>query len=631
MKTVSNSVARLSSLIPRQILFGNPEKINPQLSPDGKYLAYIAPDKDNILQVWLSTLESGELRKLTSDRKRGIQTYFWTYSQGKLIYLQDLDGNENFHLYLIDVDSNIVSNLTPFEGVTVQPIDLSYKFPDKITIALNLKQPHKFDVYHIDINNGDLKLELENPGHIISWTVDDQFQIRAALAATPDGGSELLFRKTANTQWEKLSQWGPNDQGNPIGFSQDGQTLYILSSHDSNTQRLIAINLVTKEETIVAEDSRYDVSYPLIHPIKKTVQAVFFYKEKLEWQLFDEEIAEDFAVISQICDGEFNLISRDLKDRTWLVAYTTDNGPVYYYKYERESKSSHFLFSDRPELEELSLASMQPISYEARDGLIIHGYLTLPINREEKNLPTVLLVHGGPWSRDIWGYNPIVQWLVNRGYAVLQVNYRGSTGYGKDFVNAGNRQWAAAMHEDLIDAVDWIVERNIADPRKIAIMGSSYGGYATLVGLTFTPDVFAAGVDIFGPSNLLTLMESLPPYWTPIQANMYHRIGNPQTEADFLKSRSPLFFVDRIKSPLLIGQGANDPRVKQSESDQIVEAMRQVGKPVKYIVYSDEGHSFTRPENRLHFCAMVEVFLAQHLGGRFEPLEKESAHSGIEH
>jgi dipeptidyl aminopeptidase/acylaminoacyl peptidase len=312
-----------------------------------------------------------------------------------------------------------------------------------------------------------------------------------------------------------------------------------------------------------------------------------------------------------------------------LVGYATDDGPVYYYVYNREAKTHSLLFSNQPELETLQLASMQPISYQARDGLTIHGYLTTPVGIEAKNLPTVLLVHGGPWARDTWGYSPTVQWLANRGYAVLQVNFRGSTGYGKAFLNAGNREWAAKMHDDLIDAVNWIVDQGIADRNKVAIMGGSYGGYATLVGLAFTPEVFAAGVDIVGPSNLVTLMQSIPPYWAPMKAVFAHRLGDLDTEEEFLKARSPLFFIDRIQKPLLIGQGANDPRVKQAESEQIVEAMRKANKPVEYALYTDEGHGFARPENRLHFFAIAEEFLSKYLEGRFEPIGEIQGHSGV--
>ena len=404
---------------------------------------------------------------------------------------------------------------------------------------------------------------------------------------------------------------------------------YIQRNHDANAKRLLAVDLDTRQETVIAEDQQYDVVGIIIQPLTRVIQAVSFYKDKQEWQVIDRSIAADFEEIAKVRPGEFSIISRDLEDKTWLVAYRTDNGPVYYYAYNRESKTSTFLFSNQPKLEALQLASMQPISYEARDGLTIHSYLTTPVEIPSQNLPTVLLVHGGPWARDIWGFSPTAQWLANRGYAVLQVNFRGSTGYGKAFLNAGNREWGGTMHNDLIDSVNWLVEQGISDPQKIAIMGGSYGGYATLAGLTFTPEIFAAGVDIVGPSNLITLIETIPPYWEPIKAMLYHRVGNLETEEEFLKSRSPLFFVDRIQKPLLIGQGANDPRVKQSESDQIVNAMQQAGLPVQYALYTDEGHGFAKPENRLHFFAIAEEFLAKYIGGRFEPLADIPGHSGI--
>lgn len=627
--TASTSATQLPPLIPRAILFGNPKRTRPQLSPDGKYLAYIAPDEKNVLQVWLRTVGQEDDRKLTNDQKRGIRMYFWTYNAEQLIYQQDSDGDENFHLYLVNIKSDIVRDLTAFQGVKAQVIDLDPEFPNQVLVGLNLKDRQKFDVYCINLNNGAVDFVTENPGNIVSWTADAKFQVRAATAATSDGGYELLVRETVDKPWQKIRHWGPDESGGAVSFSADNQTLYIMGSHDANAQRLIALDWESCKETVIAQDEQYDVGGILIHPTTRVIQAVSFYKDKVQWQILDQSIAADFEAISQVRDGEFNIISRNLADDTWLVAYTTDDGPVYYYTYDRISKSSTFLFSNQPELEELSLASMQPISFEARDGLTLHGYLTTPIGLEAKNLPTVLLVHGGPWARDNWGYSPIVQWLANRGYGVLQVNFRGSTGYGKAFLNAGNRQWAAAMHDDLIDAVNWLVEQGIADPQRVAIMGGSYGGYATLVGLTLTPEVFAAGVDIVGPSNLVTLMKSIPPYWAPLLANMYHRVGNLETEEEFLKSRSPLFFVDQIQKPLLIGQGANDPRVKQAESEQIVEAMKQAGKPVEYALYTDEGHGFARPENRLHFFAIAEEFLAKYLDGRSEPVGEIVGHSGI--
>jgi dipeptidyl aminopeptidase/acylaminoacyl peptidase len=621
--------AQLPPLIPRDVLFGNPERSRPQLSPDGQHLAYIAPDEKNVLQVWLKPIGEESARQITNDQKRGIRIYFWTYDGSHLIYMQDADGDENFHCYSVDIHTNVVRDLTPFQGVKAEPIELDPTFPDELLVGMNVNNPQIFDVYRINLKNGAIEFDTQNPGNIIAWLADPQFKIRAAIASTSDGGSDLLYHETPEQDWEVLRHWGPDDEGAPVSFSEDGKTLYIIGSHDANTQRLIALDLTTRQETVIAADDQYDVSGVMAHPTNHTLQAVSFYKDKQEWQLLDQSIAPDFEAIAQIHPGEFNIGTRTLADDRWLVSYVTDDGPVYYYAYDRGSKTATFLFSNQPILENLALASMQPVSYQARDGLTIHSYLTTPVGIPPEKLPTVLLVHGGPWARDFWGYDPEAQWLANRGYAVLQVNFRGSTGYGKAFVNAGNREWAAKMHDDLLDAVNWLVQQGISAPDRVGIMGGSYGGYATLVGLTFTPEVFAAGVDIVGPSNLITLLQSIPPYWEPIKAQMYHRIGNLDTEADFLKSRSPLFFCDRIQRPLLIGQGANDPRVKQAESDQIVDAMQTAGKPVEYVLYTDEGHGFARPENRLHFYAVAETFLAKYLGGRCEPVGEIPGHSGI--
>jgi dipeptidyl aminopeptidase/acylaminoacyl peptidase len=627
--TVEQHTPTLPPLIPREILFGNPERTSPRLSPDSKYLAYLAPDQNNVLQVWLRTVGQEDDRQLTADKKRGIRIFFWTYNSEQLIYLQDSDGDENFHLYSVNIHSDIVRDLTPFQGVKAQPVALDHNFPDWVLVGMNLSDRQKFDVYRINLKNGAVEFDTENPGNVVGWTADAQFQVRAAIAATPDGGSDLLIRMSYGQPWELFRHWGPDDQGGAVSFSEDGKTLYITGSHGANAQRLIALDITTRQETVIASDEQYDVGGIVTHPTKRVIQAISFYRDKQEWQILDQSIAADFEAIAQVRPGEFSITSRDLADQNWLVVYMTDDGPAYYYAYDRESKSSTLMFSNQPKLEGLSLASMQPVSYQARDGLTIHGYLTTPVGIPAKNLPTVLLVHGGPWARDSWGYSPLVQWLANRGYPVLQVNFRGSTGYGKAFLNAGNREWAAKMHDDLIDAVNWLVQQGIADPKKIAIMGGSYGGYATLVGLTFTPDVFAAGVDIVGPSNLITLMQSIPPYWAPMKAMFAHRLGDLEKEEDFLKARSPLFFADKIQSPLLIGQGANDPRVKQAESEQIVAAMQAANKPVKYVLYPDEGHGFARPENRLHFFAIAEEFLAKYLGGRCEPLGDISGHSGL--
>jgi dipeptidyl aminopeptidase/acylaminoacyl peptidase len=625
--TVQQPKTELPPLIDREILFGNPEKTSPKLSPDGKYLAYIAPDENNVLQVQLRTIGQADDRQLTADKKRGIRIFFWTYSGEELIYLQDTDGDENWHLFLVNIQSNLVRDLTPFQGVQAQPIALDHNFPHEILVGMNISDRRKHDVYRINLKNGAVELDTENPGNIVAWTADAQFQVRVATATTADGGSELLFRETAEMSWESLRSWGPNDEGGAVMFSENGKILYIIGNHDANAERLIAFDLETKQETAIASDPEYDVGGIVVHPTKREIQAVSFYKDKQEWQILDRNIAEDFEAIGKFRPGEF-FTSSNLADTTWLVVYMTDDGPYYYYVFDRTSKTFTFLFSNQPKLEGLPLSSMEPISYTARDGLTIHGYLTKPVGVSTP-VPTVLLVHGGPWARDTWGYDPEAQWLANRGYAVLQINFRGSIGYGKAFLNAGNREWAGKMHDDLLDGVNWLIETGISQPDKIAIMGGSYGGYAALVGVTFSPEVFACAVDIVGPSSLITMMETIPPYWEALKAMEYHRVGNLETEPEFLKSRSPLSFVDRIQKPLLIAQGANDPRVKVAESEQIVNAMNQAGKPVEYVLYTDEGHGFARPENRLHFYAIAEEFLAKYLSGRFEPAGNIANHSGV--
>jgi dipeptidyl aminopeptidase/acylaminoacyl peptidase len=616
------------ALIPRDVLFDNPEKSSPELSADGRSLAYLAPDTRNVLQVWLRAEGQPNDRVLTQDPKRGIRSFFWTYQSDELIYLQDADGDENFHLYCVNVRSGDVRDITPFPGVRAQLVALEPSHPGEILVGLNKEDPRKHDVYRVRLSGGEIALEARNPGNVIGWTADSRLEVRAALAATPDGGHEVWHRSSAQAEWQTILVLGPDEQGGPVEFSEDGKTLYLISSQDANAQRLVAWDAASGKSRVLAEDPSYDVSGVFVHPARRTLQACSFYKDKLVWKVLDKDVETDFEALQKAHPGELHLSHGDLADEKWIASYVVDDGPVTYYLYDRKTRKTVFLFSQRRSLEGLPLVSIRPVSYKARDGLQLHAYLTLPKETSEKNLPVVLLVHGGPWARDHWGFNPMAQWLANRGYAVFQVNYRGSTGYGKDFLNAGNREWAGKMHDDLIDGIHWIVAQGIADPKRIAIMGGSYGGYATLVGLTFTPEVFACGVDIVGPSNIITLVKTIPPYWEPLRATFARRVGVVDRDEAFMKSRSPLFFVDRIVKPLLIGQGANDPRVKQAESDQIVEAMRKNKKPVEYIVYSDEGHGFARPQNRMHFYARVEAFLAKHLGGRAEPATDLAGHTG---
>jgi dipeptidyl aminopeptidase/acylaminoacyl peptidase len=624
--------AELPPLIPRDVLFGNPDKANPQISPDGQHLAYLAPDDRNVLQVWVKPLnpfERPQPRKITSDEKRGIRQYYWAHDGKHLLYLQDKGGDENFHLYAAELATGKTRDLTPFEGVRVQGVDRDEKHPDTILVGLNKRDKTAFDMHRITISTGAEKLDTQNPGSVLVWTTDKDFVIRAATAVNmKTGGYDLMVRAKPGDEWKVIKQWSNEEQGNAAGFGNDPNTLYVVGNHDANTMRLTKIDLATGKEEVITEDKEYDLGGAMIDNKRRIPLAVSFNRSRVEWKALDDSVKADLEALAKVSRGDFNVVSQTEDDKKWVVSYTTDDGPVSYYLYDRPTKKAEFLFVNNSKLEKAKLARMEPISYKAKDGLTIHGYLTKPVGVEAKNLPAVLLVHGGPWARDNWGYNPLVQFLANRGYAVLQVNFRGSTGYGKSFMNAGNREWAGKMHQDLVDAKEWLVKQGVADPKKLAIAGGSYGGYATLVGLTFTPDEFACGVDIVGPSNIVTLLKTIPPYWAPAKALFAKRVGDLEKEEEFLKSRSPLFKVNYITKPLLIGQGANDPRVKVAESDQIVKAMRDNGKPVEYVLYPDEGHGFQRPENRLHFFAISEQFLAKHLGGRAEPIGEIKGHSG---
>jgi dipeptidyl aminopeptidase/acylaminoacyl peptidase len=427
-------------------------------------------------------------------------------------------------------------------------------------------------------------------------------------------------RDAAGEPWRELMRWGADETfGGVSAFTPDDRGLWLITSVGANAARLLEMDLATGAQRVLAEDPQYDVGGTLRQPRTHRLQAVRFTRARGEWTVLDPEVAGDFAELAKVRRGDWTVVSRDLDDGIWIVAYLEDAAPVHWYLWERALHRATLLFSNRPELDTYVLAPMEPISYEARDGMRLHGYLTLPPGLPPSGLPAVVLVHGGPWVRDTWGLDNEVQWLANRGYAVLQVNYRGSTGYGKDYLNAGDREWGARMSSDLLDGKNWMVARGLADPLRVGIMGGSYGGYAVLAALAFTPEEFACGVDIVGPSSLATLIESIPPYWAPAKVTFDKRVGRLETERDFLESRSPLHRSHAIRRPLLIAQGANDPRVKQAESDQIVAAMRANGLEVLYLLFPDEGHGFARPENQRKFIAAVEPFLARHLGGRAEP------------
>ncbi len=610
-------------LIPLELFFRHPEYANVRLSPDGRVVAFLRPWED-VPNLWVQDLATGEVRRVTDDRGRGILEFAWAYT-GELIYLQDQDGDENWRLYALSPGGGEPRLLTPGTGVQARLINLRPDLPDEMLVALNDRNPALHDVYRVRLSTGERELVMVNEIGAVGFLADERLQLRVASRVTDDGGGELLLH--TGTGWAPLYRWGLEDVF-VIPQELRGETLYLFSSVGRNTSALVALDLATGEERLLAEDPEYDMGVGdgtlgpalLFHPRAARPEAVAVYREKQAWIVLDPSLEEDFERLARVEPGrQFGIFSRDLADRRWVVAYDGDRQSLHYYLYDRETGEARLLFVSRPELERYPLAERRPVRITARDGLVLHGYLTLPPGAEPRGLPAVLYPHGGPWARDFWGWEPIAQWLANRGYAVLQVNFRGSVGYGKAFVNAGNKEWGGKMQDDLTDAVRWLVEQGIADPERVAIMGGSYGGYATLAGMTFTPELYRCGVDIVGPSNLFTLLESLPPYWKPMVAIFHTRMGHPERDAELLRARSPLFHAERIRAPLLIGQGANDPRVKRQESLQIVEALRGAGKEVEYVEYADEGHGFFKPENRLDFFRRAERFLARHLGGRCEP------------
>ena len=617
--------AELPPVISRDVLFGNPEKAQPRLSPDGQRLAWVAPDKKNVLQVWVKTVGKDDDKMVTADKKRGVRRYFWAQDNKTLLYLQDNDGDENFHVYGVDLASGNVRDYTPFQGVRAGVADISQDFPNEVLIQMNLRNRQLNDIHRLTLATGALTLDTENPGDVAGWGTDAKFQVRAAEVNTPDGGTEIRVRDDAKSPWKSLVKVGPDEILGFQDFSPDGKSAYIMSSVGSDTARLVQRDLATGAEKVLASSPEVDAGNVLIQPKSHVVQAVSFEPGRSSWKVLDPSVQADFEAIRKLNSGDFTVVNRTAADDAWLVAFTSDRGPVSWYKWDRTAKKGALLFTAQPKLEGLPLAEMKPVVIQSRDGLKLNSYLTLPVGVAPKGLPLVLFVHGGPWGRDTWGYDPTTQWLANRGYAVLQVNFRASTGYGKKFLNAGNRQWGLKMQDDVVDAAKWAVAKGIADPKKIAVYGGSYGGYVALAAATLNPDVFACNVDIVGPSNIKTLIAAIPPYWKTIRTKFDQRMGNVDDpkDAELIKNASPLFRADKISRPLLIGQGANDPRVNVKESEQIVEAIEKNKGSVTYVLYPDEGHGFARPENRIDFNARAEKFLGSCLGGRFEPMEGE--------
>ena len=618
-------------LIPRTSLFGNPVKSAGRISPDGKQFAFIAP-RDGVMNLWVAPIgDVAAAKPLTAETKRPIRQYFWSPDSRQLLFINDAGGDENFLLYGVDITTAAVRALTPFQKTRVRIVQVSPDVPDRILVGVNNRDPKWHDVYSLDLASGKLTPVLMNMGEYADFLVDQKLVIRGASKARDDGGSDYYRVVDNKVEAKPFESVGLDDSLStaPLGYTSDGKTLYWLDSRNRETAALIAQDVATGKRSVIGSDARADIGGAISDPRTGKVLAYGVEYLRNEWKPLDEGVGADIAFLEGKLKGDIALTSQTLDNDKWTVAVDPVTSPSSVWLYDRTSKALTKLYTGRPALEGMPLAAMYPVEIKSRDGLTLTSYLTLPPGsdadgdgRPNAPVPLVLLVHGGPWGRDNYGYDGIHQLLANRGYAVLSTNFRASTGFGKSFLKAGDLQWGRAMHDDLIDATDWAIGRGITTADKVAIMGGSYGGYATLAGVTMTPDKFACGVDIVGPSNLETLLKTIPPYWAAIRTQFYKRMGDPNTPEGLalLKERSPLYFADKISKPLLIGQGANDPRVNVAESEQIVNAMKSRSIPVTYVVFPDEGHGFARPANNLAFFGITEQFLGKCLGGRAEAL-----------
>ncbi len=617
-------------LIPREKLFGNPTRAAGQISPDGKWLGWLAP-RDGVLNIWMApSADSSAAKPMTNSTDRPIRQYFWAPDSRSLLYIQDKGGDENFLLYGVDVATGAERTLTPFEDTRVMLVGDSTSQKGRLLVGLNNRDPRLHDVHLLDLNTGELTLVLENEG-FAGFLADDNLDLRMAVRPNAEGGMDYFDIADGKIAAEASGGTGLEDSltTSPAGYTSDGKTLYWIDSRGRDTAALVAIDTETGESRILAENPQADIGGTLRHPVTGVVEAYSVNYLRTTWTAIDPAIKASLDFLEANLEGDFSVISRTDDDTMWVVSNDPLIAPAKTWLYDRKKGELTEFYTSRPDLVGAPLQPMHTLEIRARDGLVLPSYLTLPPGSDSKGdgvpdapVPMVLLVHGGPWARDGYGFNPNHQWLANRGYAVLSVNFRGSTGFGKNFISAADLEWGKKMHDDLVDAVNWAVSTGITPAEKIAIMGGSYGGYATLAGLTFTPDAFACGVDIVGPSNLETLLATIPPYWEPLVAQFHQRMGNPNTPEGLamLKERSPLQSADNIKRPLLIGQGANDPRVNQAESDQIVSAMKDKGIPVTYVLFPDEGHGFAKPANNIAFNAIAENFLATCLGGRAEAI-----------
>ncbi len=606
-----------SRRIPLEDFFRKPERTAVRISPGGTHLGWLAPWKRR-LNVHVRDLATGEERRVTAATERDVLGWLWA-SDDRLVYARDSGGDENYRLHAVKADGSESIDLTPFEGVRCGLVDDLEDEPDQVLFQMNRRDPRVFDAYRGNVVTGEIELVAENPGGVQRWVTDWSGRIRAAY--TTDGVSTgLLYRETETDPWRAVATHDFREQLVPVLFTFDDERLLVSSNVGRDRAAIFEYDPATGEhEALIYEHPEVDVTGVTLSRRRRVVTSVSFETERPGWHFLDEERRAQQEYVDGELPGHLNrLVSHSRDETRWVVHSGGDRTRGSYHLLTWDEGGAHreltHLFSASPWLHEDELAEMRPVSFTSRDGLTLHGYLTVPSGVEAKNLPLVLNPHGGPWYRDSWGFNPEVQFLANRGAAVLQVNYRGSTGYGRAFWEKSFGQWGLTMQDDLTDAVLWAVDQGLADPHRVAIYGGSYGGYATLAGIAKEPELFACAVSYCGVSNIFTWLEAFPPYWEPMREMMYEMVGDPEADSERLQATSPLFHVDRIRCPLLVAQGANDPRVRKGESDQIVAALRERDVDVEYLVKDDEGHGFQNEENQFDFYRAMERFLAQHLG-----------------
>jgi dipeptidyl aminopeptidase/acylaminoacyl peptidase len=598
--------------IPLEDFFRKPDKVQVRVSPGGGFLAWLEP-WERRLNLHVRDLRSGETRRVTAAAERDLGGYAWVNDE-RLVYVQDKGGDENFRLYAVGRDGSNPLDLTPYDGVKCDIVDDLEEIDNEILIQMNRRNPEIFDVYRVDVNSGEMEMIAENPGNVQSWATDHDGRLR--LATTTDGlHTSILYRETEANPWREVARYDFREGATPRLFGFDNRSLVVSSNVGRDKSAIFEYDLAAGRETeLLFEHPEVDVWEPLWSKARKKLTGFMFETDKWRYHFIDDERARLQQFVDDSLPGQENRVISCSKDERRFVVYSgSDRNVGSYHLVDLDGPRIEKLFDLAPWLDPERLSTVTPVSFPSHDGLTLHGYLTLPRDVDTRPLPLVMLPHGGPWHRDSWGYDPELQFLANRGYAVLQVNFRGSTGYGRRFWEASFGEWGLSMQDDVTSAVRWAIDEGIADPLRVAIYGGSYGGYAALSGLTKTPDLYACGVSYVGVSNLFTWIEAFPPYWKPFLETVYEMVGHPERDEQRFRDNSPFFNADRIKVPLLVAQGANDPRVRKEESDQIVAALEQRGVEVEYLVKENEGHGFSNEENQFEFYRALEGFLERHL------------------